>query len=54
MQSLEDYIVNGAWHKCVCGEPWSDSDGGPCHEECEKCEECYESGEDHECKNIGV
>lgn len=34
----DDYILNGHWHKCCCGAWWSDSDGGPCHQPCEKCD----------------
>jgi len=37
--AMDDYIINGSWHKCVCGSHWSDSDGGPCHAECQDCEE---------------
>ena len=37
MQDYDDYIINGSWHKCVCGARWSDSDGGPCCYECEIC-----------------
>jgi len=51
---MDDYIVNGSWHKCVCGSRWSDSDGEPCHFECECGEvvDCTEGfGEDSDmCK----
>lgn len=35
----DDWKINGHWHRCMCGEPWSDSDGGPCHEPCAGCGE---------------
>lgn len=31
-RSHDDFIINGRWHKCVCGARYSDSDGGPCHD----------------------
>jgi hypothetical protein len=37
MSGYDNYILNGSWHKCVCGSSWSDSDGGPCHARCVEC-----------------
>ena len=34
----DSWVQNGNWHKCQCGESWSDSDGGPCHERCKRCD----------------
>jgi hypothetical protein len=31
----DDYLLHGEYHRCECGELWSDSDGGPCHTMCE-------------------
>jgi hypothetical protein len=48
MQSHDDYVINGYWHRCICGERFSDSDGGPCHSECSTkgCEGIAGEGED--------
>jgi len=37
MSSYDDWRVHGHWHTCTCGAEWSDSDGGPCHVECDEC-----------------
>lgn len=29
--------TSGRYHRCICGRPWSESDGGPCHERCAEC-----------------
>ncbi len=29
--------TSGSYHRCVCGRPWSESDGGPCHIRCAEC-----------------
>lgn len=39
MQSYDDFIINGHWHRCECGARYSDSDGEPCHYRCANCDE---------------
>ena len=37
MTAYDRYITSGNIHRCACGQPWSDADGGPCHEVCVVC-----------------
>jgi len=50
----DDWVMNGNWHTCVRGHRWSDSDGGPCCEECVGCGDAYDADElddDGRCEN---
>lgn len=33
------FLTHGYSHRCICGEVWYDSDGGPCHVKCADCGE---------------
>jgi len=37
-------FIHGHAHKCVCGRLWYDSDGQPCHRECEGCGRIIDEG----------
>ena len=55
MQGYDDWAMNGNWHTCICGARWSDSDGGPCHEECTSCgEACEGLDEDERCEECAL
>lgn len=48
--------IHGRIHRCVCGLPWWDSDGGPCHERCIDCgvvdEQMDDEGRCEKCHHI--
>ena len=48
----DDHILNGSWHKCICGAQYSDSDGGPCHWKCDTCGDIVD--DDHPCSCVLV
>lgn len=58
--SYDDYILDGRLHKCVCGAPWYDSDGAPCHYICDDCgkmfseEDFTENGKCFDCDKKNV
>jgi hypothetical protein len=50
----DDFILNGAWHKCVCGAQYSDSDGGPCHWTCDNCGDIVDDETLCGCAIVGI
>jgi hypothetical protein len=45
MNAYDRMITMGYLHRCCCGAAWFDSDGHPCHKECDSCGRIVELGE---------